>query len=74
MYLTIMQKKAAHLLSITHPDRCARLVAFVMNASQFIKRNERTPISDEIDMLLLRFFAEILLNHYESGVRIEENS
>jgi len=63
-------KKAANLLGITHPSRSARLVAFVMNASQFIKRSERTQISDEKDLLLLRSYVENLF-HYDSNGNVE---
>jgi hypothetical protein len=58
--IDIHAKKAAHILGITHPSRSARLVTFVMNATQFTTRMERTPTSDEKDMLLLKSYVENL--------------
>jgi hypothetical protein len=60
-------EKAAHLLGITHPSRTARLVTFVMNASEFIKEQERSPISDEKDMLLLRSYTAILRHNISNS-------
>jgi hypothetical protein len=60
-------EEAAHLLGITHPSRTARLVTFVMNADQFIKKRERNPISDEKDVLLLRSYTAILRHNISNS-------
>jgi len=60
-------EKAAHLLGITHPSRTARLVTFVMNASQFIKERERSPVSNEKDMLLLRSYTANLRHNISNS-------
>lgn len=60
-------EKAAHLLGITHPSRTARLVTFVMNASQFIKERERSHVLDEKDMLLLRSYTANLRHNISNS-------